>query len=159
MQNAKNILLSRGIRPTHQRIQILKFLAGTPAHPTAEEIHLALCPLMPTITKATIYNTLRLFVDKSLVAALNLSGDEARFDYTRRLHAHFHCIGCDKIIDLPTRYPCLDIQRIGAHKILEIHLVFKGLCDKCRKPGKRGDSPLGKTLLGMEPKGGKRPPQ
>jgi len=157
MEDIKNLLLSRNIRPSHQRLQILKFLAGTPLHPTVGEIHQTLAPLLPTITKATIYNTLRLFVDKGLVSAFRLSGEEARFDYKHRLHAHFHCILCDKIIDIHSKYPCLDIHRIGPLKIGDVLLVFKGLCDKCQKPGKTGGVPLRKKIKKKVSTGGPRP--
>ena len=136
MEQIKKILQDRGIRPSHHRIKVLQYLARSDQHPTVEDIHRDLVPQIPTLTKATIYNALRLFVDKGLVSALNLSGDETRFDYKHQIHAHFHCIRCNNIIDIKSKYSCLDLRKIGAHRIQDAQLVFKGICGACQGPGK-----------------------
>ena len=89
--------------------------------------------MIPTISKATIYNTLKVLQEKDLVTTFNLSGEEARFDFKRKAHAHFHCIRCDRVIDVKSEYPCFKMNRIGANQVSEVQLVFKGTCKKCQK--------------------------
>ena len=55
-------LLERGIKPSQQRIALLEYLVKHPVHPTADELYSRLSPMMPTLSKTTVYNTLRLFV-------------------------------------------------------------------------------------------------
>ena len=44
-----------------QRIAIMEYLMDNPIHPSADDIYTALSPSMPTLSKTTVYNTLKLF--------------------------------------------------------------------------------------------------
>ena len=52
-------LKEKNIKPSLQRIKILEYLAGYPCHPTVDYIFNALHPEMPTLSKSTVYNTLK----------------------------------------------------------------------------------------------------
>jgi Fe2+ or Zn2+ uptake regulation protein len=136
MEQIKKLLASNGIRPSHHRILILKYLCGNRNHPTVEEISRDLAHQAPTLTKATIYNSLRVFLEKDIVVSFNTSGGEARYDYKSSAHAHFHCINCNRVIDVLSKYRCYEIKNIGPNKVLQTQLFFKGLCDKCLKKKK-----------------------
>jgi len=133
MERIKKLLLSKNIRPSHHRIKVLQYLEQTHSHPTVEEIHQEVKHMIPTISKATIYNTLKVFQEAGLVTAIPLSGEETRYDFKRKPHAHFHCNRCGKVTDIKTDFPCLSMNSIGAIKLSEIKLVFKGTCEKCQK--------------------------
>lgn len=136
MEQVKKLLESHKIRPSHHRILILKYLCGTKNHPTVEEIYRELARQAPTLTKATIYNSLRVFQEKNLVVSFNTSGGEARYDYKSSAHAHFHCMNCGQVIDVLSKYPCYEIKNVGPNKVLQVQLFFKGLCGKCLKKKK-----------------------
>ena len=54
-----SLLSGRGIRPSAQRIAVLKALLDFRVHPTAEQIFEVLSPTMPTLSLTTVYNTLK----------------------------------------------------------------------------------------------------
>jgi Fur family peroxide stress response transcriptional regulator len=72
MQNIKETLKSKGIKPTIQRIRIYKYLTEHKTHPDVETIYNDLVKELPTISKTTIYNTLKEFAEKNLVLEIPL---------------------------------------------------------------------------------------
>jgi Fe2+ or Zn2+ uptake regulation protein len=102
-------------------------------HPTADEIYLALHPVIPTLSKTTVYNTLKLLVEHG--AVLNLSVDEknARYDGVTKDHAHFKCLTCGAILDIGVRpSEAIYVKNIGDLKITEAQLMYKGYCSNCK---------------------------
>jgi len=140
--NAK--LSSNGIKPTYQRMRILKFLHQNRTHPTADTIYRELLKDIPTISRTTVYNTLKKLNDRGMVAMLTITGNEARFDSETAPHHHFLCEKCGAIIDIDVRCPLADKMSVGGHTIKEIHGYFKGVCSRCVASvvdAKKGESP------------------
>ena len=77
-----------GIQPTQQRLAIAQVLLQAPVHLSADDILLAARRYLPRLSRATVYNTLPLFVEKGLLRALRL--DAERTVYDSRTDAHFH---------------------------------------------------------------------
>ena len=77
MERIKKILISKDIRPSHHMIKILQYLANHKKHPTVDEIYKDLTTVLPTLSKATVYNTLRILEEKGLVTSFRSSGDSA----------------------------------------------------------------------------------
>ena len=98
-------LISYNIKPSVQRIAIMDYLLAHKTHPSIDEIYLALCKDIPTLSKTTVYNTLKLFVEHGAALMLTIDEKNACFDGDTSLHAHFLCKKCGKIFDLP--YSCL----------------------------------------------------
>ena len=86
-----NYLQAHGIKPSLQRMAVMTYLIEHRTHPTADEIYTALHPSIPTLSKTTVYNTLKLLTEKG--AALQLTIDERNccFDADTSPHAHFLC--------------------------------------------------------------------
>ena len=61
MNASKQYLLNFGIKPSLQRLAVMKYLMQYHTHPTVDEIYAALHSSIPTLSKTTIYNTLSLF--------------------------------------------------------------------------------------------------
>lgn len=72
-------LLDCGIRPSLQRIEIMRYLLTHPTHPTIDEIFMELKKRIPTVSRTTIYNTLRMFSEKG--GALMITIDEHHVCY------------------------------------------------------------------------------
>ena len=126
-------LLSFGIKPSVQRIAIMDYLMTHRTHPAIDEIYLALCEEIPTLSKTTVYNTLKLFVEHGAAQMLTIDERNTCYDADIQLHAHFLCKKCGKIFDLPasieqTKVSVMDEERF---KVEEIHQYFKGYCPSC----------------------------
>ena len=110
---------------------MVEFLDKNRIHPTADDIYQALAPQIPTLSKTTIYNTMKIFVEKGLVIELVVFENEVRYEYNIAPHAHFKCIKCGKILDVETSFDYINNEMLEGHKILQHHINLKGVCKKC----------------------------
>ena len=132
MDNISMYLSSYGIRPSVQRIAIMRYLRKNRTHPTADEVYEALRKQIPTLSKTTVYNTLRLFTENGAVLYVGIDEKNARFDGYVESHAHFRCKKCSRIIDLSMSFEnCLPKNFNGS--IEDTYFYFKGLCEDCKK--------------------------
>lgn len=126
-------LLSYNIKPSVQRLAIMDYLLSHKTHPAIEEIYLALCDAIPTLSKTTVYNTLKLFVEHGAVQMLTIDERNACYDADIHNHAHFLCKKCNKIFDLPSvdyDNKILKVKDEG-FQVEDIHLYIKGYCPSC----------------------------
>lgn len=70
----QDCLLGHGIKPSVQRLAVMEYLKTHCTHPTADEIFSALSPKMPTLSRTTVYNTLRLLASRGAVLSLDIDG-------------------------------------------------------------------------------------
>jgi len=89
-----------GLKLTPQRIAIVRAIAGDPSHPTAQEIFDRLQSSMPTMSFATVYNTLDALAHAGLCGSLSLAPGPARFDPNMEPHHHAVCDGCGLVRDV-----------------------------------------------------------
>ncbi len=137
---AHGYLISKGIRPSQQRIAVMDYLLTHRTHPTADEIFNALYPAMPTLSKTTVYNTLKLFTERGAVLCLDIDGKNARFDGDTRPHAHFMCKGCGCIYDLPLEeVEFVREEHIRNLTVTDVFLYMKGYCRECEEKMKSGN--------------------
>jgi Fe2+ or Zn2+ uptake regulation protein len=132
MIDFKELLKEHGIPPSLQRIKILEYLHDFNTHPTADVIYQALMNEMPTLSKTTVYNTLKAFAEKGVIVELSLFENEVRYEYNTTPHIHFKCIKCNIIYDISESFECLKNKEIEGHKVLEHHIYLKGICKNCR---------------------------
>ena len=85
-----------------QRMAIMDFLIANRIHPTADEIYNALYPTIPTLSKTTVYNTLKLFTEQGAVKALVIDEKNVRFDIDDKSRP-FHVFGCGCVARSPNR--------------------------------------------------------
>ncbi|MFW5684736.1 MAG: Fur family transcriptional regulator [Spirochaetota bacterium] len=128
-------LRAHEIRPSHQRLEILGYLVRSEEHPTVHRIYDDLLPRNPTLSKTTVYNTLRTLVERQLVEEITIEGSEARYDLHDPTHGHFKCERCGRLFDVP-----YELDRVRAHLpegflANEIRLYVNGICAEC---GRRG---------------------
>ena len=125
------ILQKKEIRPTYQRLKIFEYLHQSKEHPTVEMIYNNMVKKIPTISKATIYNTINLLVEKGLIVPLAIPDSDTRFESNVDWHHHFLCQRCGKIIDLDIKCEYFEKKQVQGHKIKELHSYFKGICKEC----------------------------
>lgn len=125
-------LKASGIKPSVQRIVILDYLKNELCHPNIDTIFQALKPKVPTLSKATVYNTLSLFEEKGLVKSLYIEPNEVRYDINTHLHGHFKCEACQKVSDvgIVSMKTDLDEKTFGG-VIYSEEINIRGLCGSC----------------------------
>lgn len=82
-------LRGHGIQPSAQRVAVAEYLLSTTDHPSAEEVWARVRERFPMISRATVYNTVNLFVEKGLVKPLILTEGRVVFDPDMQPHHHF----------------------------------------------------------------------
>ena len=128
-------LLAYNIKPSMQRMAVMDYLMKHRTHPSADEIYTALSPTMPTLSKTTVYNTLRLFAEQGAALLLTIDERNTNFDGDISPHAHFLCKECSTIYDLEVTDEMKDMENrhIEGNKITEVHYYYKGICKNCLK--------------------------
>ena len=133
MDRAKELLLDKGITPSIHRLMILKYLADLKEHPTADNIYQSLVKKIPTLSKTTVYNTLKTFVDKGIIEAFSIANSEVRYEFNPSPHAHFKCKVCHRIYDIEKPVESLINRIIEGHEVHEHHTNLIGICRECLK--------------------------
>ncbi|HDD43639.1 MAG TPA: transcriptional repressor [Candidatus Desulfofervidus auxilii] len=132
LEEKRALLKEKGIVLTTPRLIILEYLLEHRIHPTAEEIYQALKKRFPSLSLASIYNTLKLFTQLGIVVEFAIDKDKARYDINTNPHAHFKCLHCGQIYDL-FNIPLPNYEELEGHKILMAQLYFYGICQRCLK--------------------------
>lgn len=122
---AKNINLS------YQRLKVLQYLADKHSHPSVDNIFSDLHKEIPTLSKTTVYNTLRVLADAGLVKALAIEDNETRYDIDTSDHGHFKCQNCNAIYDFYIDIDKLSAGELKNFKINDKNVYFKGTCASC----------------------------
>ncbi|MFN3921570.1 MAG: Fur family transcriptional regulator [Caldimicrobium sp.] len=124
---------SLGLKLTPQRLAILEYLESTREHPSAEDIYKALKDKFPSMSIATIYNTLEVLAEKGLVKILSLDSSKKRFDPFTHPHHHFVCKKCGKIIDIEGKFDISLPEELYNFEVEEFQIIYIGLCSQCKK--------------------------
>jgi Fur family iron response transcriptional regulator len=99
-QDISLLLEQRGIRPTSQRVRVAELLLAHPVHLTAEQMLATLKQTSSRVSKATVYNTLKLFVDHGLARQIHTDPDRCVYDSTMAPHHHFQDLDTGEMIDI-----------------------------------------------------------
>ncbi|MDH3691525.1 MAG: transcriptional repressor [Gammaproteobacteria bacterium] len=78
------------INPTPQRIEITRILFEKPAHFAADEIYAKVNVDQPRVSRATVYNTLGLFVERGLLRQVIIDPNKVFYDSNTDRHYHFY---------------------------------------------------------------------
>ena len=97
----EGLLRSKGVSPTSQRMQVGKILFERPQHVCAEEILNKVHEAGYRVSKATVYNTLNLFVTRGLIRELNVDPVRMFYDSTTHAHHHFYNVDTGEVMDIP----------------------------------------------------------
>lgn len=122
---------------TRQRQVVLDVVQSGDTHPTAGEVFAAARKLMPAISFATVYNSLRYLKQAGLVREVAFGSGASRYDRETDRHDHAICSECGALVDfdLPGT---VELTRAAARasrfKAASVHLTLIGLCPQCREP-------------------------
>jgi len=123
-------------RITPQRLAVLKILAESKGHPSAEDIFKQVKPNFPTTSLATIYKTVHLLKEIGEVVELDFSEESNRYDGNKPYpHAHLVCTRCKTIMDADmatVENLAKALARKTGYQILNHRLDFFGICPRCR---------------------------
>ncbi len=126
-------LIKSGVRPSVQRYAIMNYLLMHPIHPTVDKVYQDLCDQIPTLSRTTVYNTLRLLAEHNAAQMITIDDHHVCYDGNINPHVHFICKKCGKIIDLfDEKAPHIRKHTTSDGNIVEEEqLYYRGLCAEC----------------------------
>lgn len=125
-----DFLRNKDIRPSNIRLKVLKYLLNNITHPTVDDIYNGISVEIPTLSRTSIYNTMKLFKEKGVVNELSLNEKEIRYDINTNFHGHFKCEKCGMIYDFPVVESSDDMK---GFVINNKSINYYGICAKCNK--------------------------
>lgn len=128
--SSAEFLSNHNIRPSLIRVMIFDFLKENRTHPTVDEIYTALHPAAPTLSKTTVYNTLKTFVKAGITKLVTIEEQQSRFDGCTDIHGHFICNECGKVFDFDTDMPAVD--GLEDFEITTHDVYCGGICKDCK---------------------------
>lgn len=130
-------LRDNGLKLTLQRLAIVRELARDVTHPTAQELFDRLAPTLPTMSFATVYNTLGALATAGLCEPKSFGPGAVRFDPNTQPHHHAICDRCGVVADIPV--PRAQQARHGGQvlgfKVRSVERIYRGVCARCRLSG------------------------
>lgn len=121
------LLKEHSINPSAQRVAIAQFVLHTDRHPTAEEVLKRVSKKFPMVSRATVYNTLNLFVEKGLLRRYALSPGNIVFDCHVENHHHFIDESTGVIHDIPwNAIKVSNIKSLDGFQVETYQVVMKG---------------------------------
>lgn len=129
-------LQKSGLRLTATRLAICRLLSETNQHPTAQQIYLRLKDQFPSLSLATVYNTLDVLVSMGVVNVLGQTGDgNIHFDPKTYPHINLACLKCHQIIDFPSEDVAHMEEVVGktsGFKVIGARILYYGICPTCQ---------------------------
>lgn len=126
-------LRKHGIQPSAQRVAVAEYVLATDAHPSADQVWAEVRAHLPVISRATVYNTLNLFVRKGLLRQIQLGEGRIGFDPNLAPHHHFIDEATGVVLDVP--WDALEVRRVDSLRGLEVReyqVVLRGRRGRAR---------------------------
>ena len=133
IETAQDRLKACGINPSKQRVAIMEYLLTHPIHPTVEDVYNALLPKISTLSRTTVYNTLRYFSEYHAAQMITIDDHRVCYDGNTEPHVHFFCKQCCKVYDLMDEpMPAIDYAGVPqGFTVQDTQLYYRGICPVC----------------------------
>ena len=134
----RELAWKHGLAATHQRKVIFETVVAAPGHYSPEQIYAVVKRRVPSVSLATIYNNLRLFVEKGLLREVTPHASTLRVDGNLESHHHLVCTRCKTVQDIPDDFigDSIDFKRLarqapGGFDLTQPLIEVFGLCRRC----------------------------
>ena len=119
---------------TKQREVVLRVIREAEQHLTANEVFAAAKELLPSISFATVYNSLRYLKESGHIAEKQFGGGATRYDRMTHRHDHAICTKCGKLVDIEIEHPAEFVEHAvkrSKFKPESLEFTLRGLCPEC----------------------------
>ena len=130
----RELAWKHGMTATHQREVIFKAVVAAPGHYSPEQIYAVVKRRVPSVSLATIYNNLRLFVENGLLREVSPHASTLRVDGNLEPHHHLVCTRCKSVQDIGgdfINFKRLAGQAPGGFDLTAPLIEIFGLCRRC----------------------------
>lgn len=134
-EKLQDALRAAGYRMTPQRLAICDVLAASDDHPTPYVVYQRVRARVPTVSVATVYNTLGALRDLGAIVEIGLGRSEAHYEPNLAPHANLICLQCGRISDfegLPMHELGQQITGASGFAITNTRIDVYGVCRECQ---------------------------
>ena len=120
---------------TKQRQVVLKVILDSKQHLTANEVFERSKEMLPKISFATVYNSLRYLKEQGHIAEINFGNKASRFDRMTARHDHAICSSCGDLVDLHLDLPetlAKEAADLSKFSVDSLEITLRGLCPACQ---------------------------
>ena len=131
-----NVTAIQDLGLTKQREVVLQVIRDADSHLTANEVFVNAKQLLPSISFATVYNSLRFLKDAGHITEIQFGNGASRFDRMTSRHDHAICTKCGKLVDIEMDHPAELVQLAAKYsnfKPESLEFTLRGLCPECTK--------------------------
>ena len=127
-----------GIAVTHQRQVLYETMQGMYGHPSPEEVFAAVKERIPSISLATVYKNIHLFVQSGVFRELSMHHGTLRVEMNKHTHHHMVCSVCKRVADLPDDEEhglapqSSPVRLPGGFLVERISMDVIGVCPDCQ---------------------------
>lgn len=119
---------------TRQREVVLQVIRNSNEHLTANEVFAGAKERLPSISFATVYNSLRYLKEAGHIAEIQFGSGASRFDRITSRHDHAICTKCGKLVDIKLEQP-VELVKMAARrskfKPESLEFTLRGICPEC----------------------------
>jgi Fur family transcriptional regulator, iron response regulator len=127
MKDLIGLLRSVGLQPTPQRVAVARYVLASTSHPTADQVLEHARRECPTLSRATVYNTLSRLEEKGLVRPQTIREGVVVFDSHVERHHHFVDEKTGAIHDVPWDALVVSGQKnLRGYEVKEYQVVLRG---------------------------------
>jgi Fur family transcriptional regulator, peroxide stress response regulator len=133
-----NALRESGFRLTHQRLEVVREVAGSDEHPDVETIYRGVAARVPTVSLDTVYRTLATLAGLGLIARVSSLPGPARYDANMARHHHFLCTRCGAVRDVvgcDVNSSWAPEAMAGPGTVESVDIQLRGICWECARKG------------------------
>ena len=122
------LLAECGLNLTAQRVAIAETVLNSTIHPTAEEVFRAVCTVLPVVSRATVYNTLKLLVRQGMLRAISVEEGAVHYDPWLEPHPHFLDTHEHRLMDIPEEEILAFEHRLDESRfaVEDVQVLFRG---------------------------------
>ncbi|MCR5176634.1 MAG: transcriptional repressor [Anaerovibrio sp.] len=134
-QEVSVLLRANGFKVTPQRLAVYMLLQGLEDQPTADILYRKLVEKYPTLSLATVYKTLEMYIRIGLVQRVDMGEDSCRYDANMDNHLYIRCDKCGKVMaltDIDDSSLLADVSKVSGYTIRHRQLFFYGQCSQCQ---------------------------
>ncbi len=124
----------QGMGLTRQREVVLRVIRDSREHLTANEVFSEAKARLPSISFATVYNSLRFLKEAGHIAEIQFGNGASRYDRMMSRHDHAICTKCGALVDIEMEHPIELVELAAAYsrfKPESLEFTLRGICPEC----------------------------
>ena len=133
IEELEKALRVAGRRITRQRSAILAYLASMDAHPSARQVYRQVKRSVPSVSLATVYNTLGMLVRMRVLRLIDFESLDNRYDRDPGPHINLICTRCGRIQDFQPGFPVApeEVRERTGFDVRDARMEYYGACAEC----------------------------